>query len=133
MSVFVDNKRFRIEFVTGSLPKRDEICCDVDEAKLKEVYGEDLDVSTIEKHWCEFRQPTYGDATVFLDQSIKIKDGNVEFNPGIAALLKIKRLLVSWSFVDDKGVAVPISSASIESLRPNVAAVIGMLLEQRLG
>lgn len=131
MSIFVNpNETFEVSFVTGSSKDGKSVYCDVDLAKLKEV-NDDLDEATVETHSCTFRRPTFEDNMYISDGSVDVINGEMRVNPSRADFRRVVRLLRGWSFKEN-GSPVPVTERAVASLNPEVANVIGYLLNNRL-
>lgn len=120
-----------IKFAVGKM-KDGKIVCDISQEMLKETYGADLDVSSIETHDVVFRRPSFSDV-VFLTGKLSTNDGvRIDFNPFAIRMARMSNLIKSWTLKDGE-TAIPATAESIQKLNPMVANIIGIQLDTELG
>lgn len=100
------------------------IYADVSVEKLKEVYEDDLDEATVEKHHAVFRRPSYNDVSKLHDEAFAFDGESLTPRASSVRMNKIMRLLKSWSL------SRPATAQEVRLLHPVIALVIGSELER---
>jgi hypothetical protein len=134
LDLFVDDTTEEIEVTIfiGASKSRKFMYADIDEAKVKEVAGDDLLENSIEKHSVFFRTPSFGDAGKILDSAVTLnKDNNIQISPSELRFERIATLILRWT-LKAGGNDIKPNRENIKKLHPVVATVIGLDLEYQL-
>jgi len=129
--IFIDpNDTVSIEiFVTKDISG--SIVADI----IKESFDDDSIFlkDSIESYNFVFKKPSFKDNVSILG-TLSTNDGvNLSFNPLALRLLRFKKLLKSWTLIDNEGKAVPVTESNIENLNPIIAGVVSAQLETLVG
>ena len=124
----------KISFALGTL-KDGNLVGDTTKENLKETFKEELDEKSIEEHSAVFRRPTFGDAVAISGSSkINTADGiTVNFNPLEVRMIRMQRLLKSWTLKDEDGKSIPATPSEVEDLNQIVGNIIGIQLDATIG
>lgn len=108
---------FAIKIAIASGKDNTEKYCDLTIQTLKEEYGDDIDINSIEEHELYFRYPD------FYIENIFDKLTNPE-NYEDSQNSKLVYLLRKWTFKDESGVCLPITRENILNLNRHIVFII---------
>jgi hypothetical protein len=125
MDLFVKpTDSFKFTLYVGRVPTPAGIFAAADEGQLLAAKA-----TGIEQYTVEFRVPNYRDNMEILDASTEMQEGKLTFHSGRLRMLRMVKLLKSWTFKDSEGVDVPVNADTIDSLHPAVANGIASEME----
>lgn len=110
---------FTVDFaVCAAKSNPKTILADISVEKLKEVYEDEVDEPTIEKHTATFRRPTFEDMSRLFDDAFSWDGTNVKAAASSVRLNKVIRLLKSWTLNK------PPTAQEVRRLSPIIALVL---------
>lgn len=116
---------FDIEFVVCAAKSDPKVLyAEVSEEKLKEIYEDDVDETTIEKHTATFRRPSFEDMSRLYDAAFSFIGSEMKANASSVRINKMISLLKKWTLPR------PANAEEIRRLNPIIAMVIGSELDR---
>lgn len=95
---------------------------------------QNVDKSSIETHEVVFKRPSFSDTVKISKDLFNTPDGiKLEINPWSIRFKRIAALIKRWSFVDADGEELEANEGNIELLHPQVANVLGTMLDEHIG
>jgi hypothetical protein len=120
-----------VKIYVGTNKDATKIFADLSSEKLTKN-NPDVEKTTIEEHTVNFRKPNYGNLVEMMKNSVKTDGITVEINPVVLRHSRLIILTKDWTFKDEDGNPIKVTTQNIENLSPIIADVIASGLEEEL-